>query len=238
MDSPAELEKILTGPEFAPNIVEDRLIPAAEASFIPFPADLDPRIAAALEKRGINRLYTHQGEVWEKVNRGGHVVVVTPTASGKTLCYNLPVLQTLLRDKTARALYLFPTKALSQDQQAELGELVSPGSPEGLYGLPVKAATYDGDTPGSLRVAARDTGQIIISNPDMLHAGILPNHPKWIRFFSHLKYVVIDEAHAYRGVLGSHVAEVIRRLKRVAAFYGSRPRFILCSATIANPEEL
>ncbi|MDR1374483.1 MAG: DEAD/DEAH box helicase [Treponema sp.] len=238
MDSRAELEKILSGPEFAPHIVEDRLIPAAEASCIPFPADLDPRIAAALERRGISRLYTHQGEVWEKVNRGDHVVVVTPTASGKTLCYNLPVLQTLLRDSTARALYLFPTKALSQDQQAELGELVSPASPEGLYGLPVKAATYDGDTPGSLRVSARDTGQIIISNPDMLHAGILPNHPKWIRFFSRLKYVVIDEAHAYRGVLGSHVANVIRRLRRIALFYGSSPRFILCSATIANPLEL
>ncbi|MDR2020008.1 MAG: DEAD/DEAH box helicase [Treponema sp.] len=238
MDSRAELEKILTGPEFAPNIVENRLIPAAEASCIPFPADLDPRIAAALEKRGISRLYTHQGEVWERVSRGSHVVVVTPTASGKTLCYNLPVLQTLLRDSSARALYLFPTKALSQDQQSELGELVSPDSPEEFYGLPVKAATYDGDTPGSLRVAARDTGQIIISNPDMLHAGILPNHPKWIRFFSHLKYVVIDEAHAYRGVLGSHVANVIRRLRRIAAFYGSFPRFILCSATIANPLEL
>jgi DEAD/DEAH box helicase domain-containing protein len=238
MDSRVELEKILAAPEFAPNIVENRLIPAAEASCIPFPPDLDPRIAAALEKRGISRLYTHQGNVWERVNGGSHVVVVTPTASGKTLCYNLPVLQTLLRDSSARALYLFPTKALSQDQQSELGELVSPDSPEGFYGLPVKAATYDGDTPDSLRVAARDTGQIIISNPDMLHAGILPNHPKWIRFFSHLNYVVIDEAHAYRGVLGSHVANVIRRLRRIAAFYGSFPRFILCSATIANPLEL
>jgi DEAD/DEAH box helicase domain-containing protein len=159
------------------------------------------------------------------------VVVVTPTASGKTLCYNLPTLQALLRDEKARALYLFPTKALSQDQQSELNGLV-------CGEIPIKVSTYDGDTPESLRVAARDTGRSIISNPDMLHAGILPNHPRWIRFFSNLKYIVSDEAHAYRGVLGSHVAEVLRRLRRVCAFYGSNPRFILCSATIANPREL
>jgi DEAD/DEAH box helicase domain-containing protein len=241
MDSAAELEKILKSPEFAPNIVENRLIPAAEGDYIPFPEDLDGRIAAALRSRGINRIYTHQGEVWEQVRRGRHVVVVTPTASGKTLCYNLPVLQTLLGDETARALYLFPTKALSQDQQSELRDLFEPPGDPAFNGgspLPLKVVTYDGDTPDSLRAAARDTGRIIISNPDMLHGGILPNHPKWIRFFSHLKYVVVDEAHAYRGVLGSHVANVIRRLRRVAAFYGSFPRFILCSATIANPREL
>ncbi|MDR2159660.1 MAG: DEAD/DEAH box helicase [Treponema sp.] len=240
------LEKILDSPEFAPHIVENRLIPAAAASFVPFPAGLDGRIAGALRARGIDRIYTHQAEVWEETRRGNNVVVVTPTASGKTLCYNLPCLQALLEDPDARCLYLFPTKALSQDQQSELGELLRPPSPEGPSGgaagpaaeLPVKAVTYDGDTPGSLRAAARDTGRIIISNPDMLHAGILPNHPKWIKFFSRLKFVVIDEAHAYRGILGSHVADVLRRLRRVAAFYGARPRFILCSATIANPREL
>jgi DEAD/DEAH box helicase domain-containing protein len=232
MDSAAELDKILKSPEFAPNIVVNRLLPPVEASYVPFPADLDERLVRALQAGGINRIYTHQGETWEELRQNHHVVVVTPTASGKTLCYNLPTLQALLRDPAARSLYLFPTKALSQDQQSELNDLVGSG------GLPVKVATYDGDTPESLRVSARDTGRIIISNPDMLHAGILPNHPKWISFFSHLRYVVIDEAHAYRGVLGSHVANVIRRLRRIAAFYGSFPQFILCSATIANPREL
>ncbi|MDR2072646.1 MAG: DEAD/DEAH box helicase [Spirochaetaceae bacterium] len=238
--SPQEaLERILASPEFASNIVVNRRIPAAGGTYAPFPRDADPRISAALESRGISRLYTHQAQVWEHSRKGRNVIVVTPTASGKTLCYNLPVLQALLEDEEGRALYLFPTKALSQDQQAELGTVVSGGpSPPGVLGLPVKVVTYDGDTPGSLRIAARDTGRIVISNPDMLHGGILPNHPKWIRFFSRLKFIVIDEIHTYRGVLGSHVANVIRRLRRIAAFYGAHPRFILCSATIANPREL
>ncbi|MDR0400058.1 MAG: DEAD/DEAH box helicase [Treponema sp.] len=233
------LEGILKSPEFVSHIVMERVLKAEEGHFVPFPKDLDERIAAALRARGIERIYTHQGEVWEKVREGKNVVVVTPTASGKTLCYNLPCLQALLRDEKARCLYLFPTKALSQDQQSELNELA--GSGDGAGGgryIPIKIATYDGDTPESLRVSARDTGRIIISNPDMLHAGILPNHPRWIKFFSSLSYIVIDEIHTYRGVLGSHVAELIRRLRRVAAFYGARPRFILCSATIANPREL
>ncbi|MCL1930327.1 MAG: DEAD/DEAH box helicase, partial [Treponema sp.] len=234
MSARENLEMILSSPEFAPNIVVNRLLPAVEGSFAPFPPDLDGRIAAALRKRGVDRLYNHQAEVWEQAREGKNVVVVTPTASGKTLCYNLPCLQTLLSDESARCLYLFPTKALSQDQQSELNELS--GGEDG--GLNIKIATYDGDTPESLRVSARDTGRIIISNPDMLHAGILPNHPKWIKFFSKLKFIVIDEAHAYRGVLGSHVANVIRRLRRVAAFYGASPQFILCSATIGNPREL
>ncbi|MDR2701138.1 MAG: DEAD/DEAH box helicase [Spirochaetaceae bacterium] len=237
----AALERIISSPEFAPNIVVNRLIPAAEGSYAPFPSDLNPHIAAALRSRGITRLYTHQAEVWEKVKERRNVIVVTPTASGKTLCYNLPVLQALLEDTEGRALYLFPTKALSQDQQSELNGLVEPGTAGGSDlpdTLPIKVVTYDGDTPDSLRIAARDTGRIVISNPDMLHAGILPNHPKWIKFFSRLKFIVIDEAHAYRGVLGSHVANVIRRLRRIAAFYGSTPRFILCSATIGNPREL
>ncbi|MDR0316049.1 MAG: DEAD/DEAH box helicase [Treponema sp.] len=233
MSARENLEQILESPEFASNIVVNRLLPAEAGIFAPFPAGLDNRIAAVLRKRGIDQLYTHQAEVWEQAQKGKNVVVVTPTASGKTLCYNLPCLQALLNDESARCLYLFPTKALSQDQQSELNELSG-----GDEGLNLKIATYDGDTPESLRVSARDTGRIIISNPDMLHTGILPNHPKWIKFFSRLKFIVIDEAHAYRGVLGSHVANVIRRLRRITAFYGAQPQFILCSATIANPKEL
>jgi DEAD/DEAH box helicase domain-containing protein len=227
------LEKILASPEFYPNIVVNRLLPAEEGSFVPFPENLDGKIASALRNRGIDRLYTHQAAVWEEAQKGKNVVVVTPTASGKTLCYNLPCLQALLADESARCLYLFPTKALSQDQQSELNELSG-----GENGINIKISTYDGDTPESLRISARDTGRIIISNPDMLHAGILPNHPKWIKFFSRLKFIVIDEAHAYRGVLGSHVANIIRRLRRITAFYGASPQFILCSATIGNPKEL
>jgi DEAD/DEAH box helicase domain-containing protein len=233
MNARERLENLISSPEFAPNIVINRILPAEEGVFAPFPKDLDTRIVKALKKRGIDQLYTHQAEVWERSRAGKNVVVVTPTASGKTLCYNLPCLQALLTDESARCLYLFPTKALSQDQQSELNEISG-----GAEGLNVKIATYDGDTPDSLRVSARDTGRIIISNPDMLHTGILPNHPKWIKFFSRLRYVVIDEAHAYRGVMGSHVANVIRRLRRVAAFYDAKPQFILCSATIGNPGEL
>ena len=233
MNSRENLEQLLESPDFAPNIVVNKILPAQEGVFAPFPEGLDARIVKALKKRGIDRLYIHQAEVWKLAQAGENVVVVTPTASGKTLCYNLPCLQTLLTDERARCLYLFPTKALSQDQQSELNEISG-----GDEGLNLKIATYDGDTPESLRVSARDTGRIIISNPDMLHTGILPNHPKWIKFFSNLKFVVVDEAHAYRGVFGSHVANVIRRLRRVAAFYGAAPQFILCSATIANPDEL
>ncbi|MDR2186247.1 MAG: DEAD/DEAH box helicase [Treponema sp.] len=238
MNQAEALEKIIRSPEFAPHIVMERLLEATEGSYVPFPGDLDERLAGALRRRGIERIYVHQGEVWEKARGGKNVVVVTPTASGKTLCYNLPCLQALLEDEKARCLYLFPTKALSQDQQSELNELAGGGTGASPGAVPIKVATYDGDTPDSLRVAARDGGRIVITNPDMLHQGILPNHPKWIKFFSSLKYVVVDEAHAYRGVLGSHVANVIRRLRRIAVFYGSSPRFILCSATIANPLEL
>jgi len=228
------LDELLANPAFADHIVLEKRLPALPPSTVPIPEDVDPRLTQALQGRGIETLYTHQAEVWDHVRSGRHTVVVTPTASGKTLCYNLPTLQALLEDEHARALYLFPTKALSQDQQAELNELVH--GPTGM--LPIKVFTYDGDTPESLRIAARDTGRIIVSNPDMLHSGILPNHPKWISFFSRLKYIVIDEAHAYRGVFGSHVANVLRRLFRIAAFYGSHPVVILCSATIGNPKEL
>ena len=207
-------------------------LPLRSPEYADMPADLVPTLAGALAGRGIKKLYVHQAESYARARSGRNFVVVTPTASGKTLCYNLPVLQTLLETPTARALYLFPTKALSQDQQSELNEVSLGGS------LQVKIHTYDGDTASSLRTVARTSGRIIITNPDMLHSGILPNHPKWISFFSNLKYVVVDEMHSYRGVFGSHVGNVLRRLKRVARFYGANPVFIFCSATIGNPKEL
>ncbi len=207
-------------------------IPPRDGAYAPLPDDLDPAIRSALASRGIAHLYSHQAESYEAARAGRDFVVVTPTASGKTLSYNLAVLQTLIESPESRALYLFPTKALSQDQQSELNESVMAGE------LPVKIVTYDGDTPVSLRVSARDKGQIVISNPDMLHAGVLPNHPKWIKFLRNLKFVVIDEVHTYRGIFGSHMTNLVRRLKRIAAFYGSDPTFICCSATIGNPGEL
>lgn len=209
-----------------------RRLEALPPRFDNLPSDLAAPLAEALAAKGIRALYTHQADCYRLARAQKNFVVVTPTASGKTLCYNLPVMQTLLEEPEARALYLFPTKALSQDQQSELNEIALGG------GLPVKIHTYDGDTPSSLRTVARSSGRIVISNPDMLHAGILPNHPKWVSFFSGLKYIVVDEMHSYRGVFGSHVGNTLRRLKRVAAFYGSRPSFVFCSATIANPSEL
>lgn len=162
---------------------------------------------------------------------GEHVVTVTPTASGKTLCYNLPVLQSIAEDQTNRSLYLFPTKALAQDQKSELNEIIHE------MDVPIHSETYDGDTSPAIRQRVRQAGHIVITNPDMLHSAILPHHTKWVSLFENLKYIVIDELHTYRGVFGSHVANVIRRLKRICAFYGSDPIFICTSATIANPKE-
>ncbi len=215
---------------FAANITTWRTVPARAAQSVPLPADLHPTLAAALRAHDITALYTHQTTAWDRVRAGAHIVVVTGTASGKTLCYNLPTLDHLLRDPSARALYLFPTKALAQDQLANLQTLVA--DPQ------FSIAAYDGDTPAHARAAIRARARIIVSNPDMLHTGILPHHPIWAEFFRHLRFIVIDELHAYRGVFGSHVANVLRRLKRVAAFYGAMPQFILTSATIANPVEL
>lgn len=217
--------------KYPARIVAEFTQPARPARTAPLPAGLDPRIAAALAGRGIRRLYSHQALALELALAGRHVVVATPTASGKSLCYHLPVLQGLLADG-ARALYLFPTKALAQDQVAELLELNKAG------GLGARAMTFDGDTPADARKAVREQGDIVVSNPDMLHQGILPHHPRWAGFFETLRYVVIDELHGYRGVFGSHMANVIRRLKRISRFYGREPQFILCSATIANPKEL
>lgn len=217
---------------FSGTIRSWKVLEAREGIYAPFPVELDPRITSALIHRGIDKLYLHQRKAWELVRNGNDLVVVTPTASGKTLSYNLPVMQTLLEQPEARALYLFPTKALSQDQQAAMNEILLDGN------LPLKVSTYDGDTPKSLRVSARESGRIVISNPDMLHSGILPNHPKWIKFLSNLEFVVIDELHTYRGIFGSHMANLMTRLKRIGEFYGRKIRFICCSATIANPGEL
>lgn len=206
--------------------------PAQAAQTEPLPEGLDARLKAALESRGIANLYTHQADAWRAVEAGGNAVAVTPTASGKTLCYNLPVLQRLIADPGARAAYLFPTKALAEDQLHELNGLVE------AAGLDVRAFTYDGDTPQDARRAIRERAQIVLTNPDMLHAGILPHHTKWAKLFENLRYFVIDELHYYRGVYGSHLANVVRRLVRICEFYGSRPQFICSSATIANPKEL
>ncbi len=207
-------------------------IPAREAQFRPMPGWVRPELAAAYRAKGIERLYSHQAAAAELARAGKDFVVVTPTASGKTLCYNLPVLNAVLENPDTRALYLFPTKALAQDQLTELHDLAQ--RLDDCFGV----FTYDGDTPGDARKAIRERGHIILTNPDMLHAGILPHHTRWTRLFENLRYIVLDELHTYRGVFGSHLANVLRRLARVARFYGSQPQFICCSATIANPGEL
>ncbi len=209
-----------------------RHFPAREPRVAPFPTSLPSRLAEVLKARGFPSLYTHQALAFDLAREGKNLVVVTPTASGKTLCYNLPILSELIENPEAHALYLFPTKALSQDQLVELNRWTE------QLGDEIRTFTYDGDTPQDARKAIRARGNLVITNPDMLHAGILPHHTKWQRLFENLRYVVIDELHYYRGVLGSHLGNVLRRLKRVAHFYGSHPQFICTSATIANPQEL
>jgi DEAD/DEAH box helicase domain-containing protein len=225
------LDDLLTSPSTGPCITATRYFRARPAVTAPFPSSLDPRLVEALRARGIAELYVHQARACEIVAKGGHCVVVTPTASGKTLCYNLPVLQALVAQPDARALYLFPTKALAQDQLAELEQLAK-SLPE------MRMFTYDGDTPQDARRAVRARANVVLTNPDMLHSGILPHHTKWAVLFQNLRYVIIDELHAYRGVFGSHLANVLRRLARVCAHYGAHPQFIMASATIANPREL
>ena len=225
-------DQLRRDPMFMENVVRWEEMPARGAQYAPFPEDLDPRLVPVLERRGIHQLYSHQAHAVREVLAGRDVVVVTPTASGKTMCYNLPVLSAILNNEDARALYLFPTKALSADQVSELYELIEE------MGVDIKTYTYDGDTPGAARRAVRQAGHIVVTNPDMLHSGILPHHTKWVKLFENLKYIVIDEIHTYRGVFGSNLANVLRRLMRLCEFYGSHPQFILCSATIANPKEL
>jgi DEAD/DEAH box helicase domain-containing protein len=209
-----------------------RHFPAREAQWADFPAWVNPALADAYTAKGIRQLYTHQAAAAEAVHSGKNVVIVTPTASGKTLCYNLPVLNTVLENSDTRALYLFPTKALAQDQLAELHDLNQ--RLDDRFGV----FTYDGDTPADARKAIREKSHVILTNPDMLHTGILPHHTRWTRLFENLRYIVIDELHTYRGVFGSHLCNVLRRLRRIARFYGRDPQFICCSATIANPGDL
>jgi DEAD/DEAH box helicase domain-containing protein len=228
----AVLAELLEEPSLARGVVHHRHIPARDAVYGAHPAWLDPRIRDGLASRGIDRLYTHQADAVEAVHAREDVVVVTPTASGKTLCYAVPVLQAIADDPAARALFLFPTKALGQDQVAEFSGLARAAN------MTISAATYDGDTPAPIRSAVRKAGQVVVSNPDMLNSAILPHHTKWFQLFEQLRVIVIDELHTYRGVFGSHVANVIRRLLRLCAHYGSSPVIVCCSATIANPAEL
>src|SRR5690606_15979078 len=187
-------------------------IDSRPAQYVSIPERVDASIKKALDSKGIQKLYSHQTESYELIERGEHVVVVTPTASGKTLCYNLAILDHMVKDPEVRALYLFPTKALAQDQMAELQSLIAKiGGSFGVH-------TYDGDTPADVRRTIRQKGRIVLTNPDMLHTALLPHHPKWVALFQNLKYIVVDELHTYRGVFGSHVANVFRRLKRIARF--------------------
>ncbi len=223
---------LLGDPRVIPLIAAHRVLEALPPRHAPWPPGIDQRLVKALQGRSMEALYTHQAAAFEATRARRNVVVVTPTASGKTLCYNLPVLDAIARDPTARALYLFPTKALAADQLAELRSLADAAE------IDLKTSTYDGDTPANVRSVVRAAGQVVITNPDMLHAAILPHHTKWFKLFENLQYVVIDELHTYRGLFGSHVANVIRRLRRICRHYGADPIFICASATIANPSEL
>jgi DEAD/DEAH box helicase domain-containing protein len=235
------LNQLRNDPTIYENIAAWKTIPARTAKFKPIPETIHPALSFGLSQSGISALYSHQIKSWEKINHKENIAIVTGTSSGKSLCYNLPVVDNLLHHSDTRALYLFPTKALSQDQLSGLNSLLSnvweyPGIGK-FKGLSIRAATYDGDTSTRAREAIRNSSRIILTNPDMLHAGILPQHTRWVEFFRGLRYVIIDEIHIYRGVFGSHVANVIRRLKRIATFYGAEFQYILTSATIGNPQE-
>jgi len=226
------IEALVADSALQPLIAAHRVLEPRPPRHAPWPEGLDSRLTNALRSRGVEALYTHQAQALEAIRARRNVCVVTPTASGKTLCYNLPVLDAVARDPTARALYLFPTKALAADQLVELRALADAAQ------LDLKTHTYDGDTPPNVRSVVRAAGQVVITNPDMLHAAILPHHTKWFKLFENLQFVVIDELHTYRGLFGSHVANVIRRLRRITNHYGADPVFICASATIANPRDL
>lgn len=225
-------EKVVAGLQSKPTETHVRRIEERAARYAEWPEGLDPRLVSGLKLRGIERPYVHQAAAISAAIAGKNAVVVTPTASGKTLCYNAPVIDAILKEPSTRALYLFPTKALAQDQLDELHGLIT------TLKADIRTFTYDGDTPADARRAVRQAGHVVLTNPDMLHSAILPHHTKWVQLFESLQYIVIDEVHTYRGVFGSHLANVLRRLRRVCRFYGSDPTFILCSATIANPGEL
>lgn len=227
------LDQLKADSEFNQQVTSWVIIPESDGRYMPFPEDMDRRIVSYLKHKNIAELYSHQAEAYRLIKEEKNIVVVTPTASGKTYTYNLPVVDSLLKDPTMKALYLFPTKALANDQRHELEVMASKIGSKRLL-----VYTYDGDTPVSIRKSIRDTGNIVLTNPDMLHSSILPNHTKWARLFENLKYVVIDELHTYRGIFGSQLANVLRRLKRIANFYGAKPLFVMTSATIANPKQL
>ena len=230
------LEEVLADlrgdPAFMNGVCHWRVLPARGARTQPFPGTVDARLRAAWQRRGIAELYAHQAGCFDSVRAGRNVVLVTPTASGKTLAYNLPILQHCIDDAGSTAIYLFPTKALAQDQHHELLRVLEDA------GVCLPVATYDGDTPAAARRSVRAGARLMITNPDMLHTAVLPHHPQWERFFRGLRFVVIDELHTYRGIFGSHLTNVLRRLRRLTAFYRTRLQFLCCSATIGNPREL
>lgn len=228
----ALLDEWVKDPRKKQQIQSIHVIEPRESKTVPFPDDLDETIKNALMKRGITELYTHQGSSYQHARAGQSITTITPTASGKSLCYHLPVLQSIAEDPKSRAIYLFPTKALAQDQKSDLNQMIE------ATGLPIGSYTYDGDTEPGIRRKVRTNGNIILTNPDMLHSGILPHHTKWVAMFENLKYIIVDEMHTYKGVFGTHVAHVLRRLRRICQFYGSDPVFICTSATINNPKEL
>ena len=223
-------ESLRSDPMFMQNVVRWDVLPARPAVYEPFPDSLDPRLLPVLENAGCISCIAIRRTQSERCWQGGMLWLSRRRPPAKTMCYSLPVLSAILQNDDARALYLFPTKALSADQVSELYELIE------AMGVDIKTYTYDGDTPGAARKAVRQAGHIVVTNPDMLHSGILPHHTKWVKLFENLRYIVIDEIHTYRGVFGSNLANVLRRLLRLCDFYGSHPQFILCSATIANPE--
>lgn len=228
----ALLDEWVQDPRKKQQIKSIHVIEPREAQTVPFPDDLNEAIQAALISRGITELYTHQASSYLHARSGQSITTITPTASGKSLCYHLPVLQSIAEDPKSRAIYLFPTKALAQDQKSDLNDMIE------ATGMPIGSYTYDGDTEPAIRRKVRTNGNIILTNPDMLHSGILPHHTKWVAMFENLKYIIVDEMHTYKGVFGTHVAHVLRRLRRICQFYGSDPVFICTSATIRNPKEL